>query len=138
MRQLDDTDIEILRLLAEDSSRSYSEIAEKVNLSTPSVSDRINRLKEVGVIKGFTVEIDRGQVGGESQMFVELDVRPEKADSVWDAVAEDSKVEHVVETADSRILVLVHLADNDVRSWLSGVTELSNLRDYDVSPVTRS
>ena len=40
MRDIDDTDRELLRLLLEDARRPYSELAEAVDLSPPAVSDR--------------------------------------------------------------------------------------------------
>jgi len=45
MRDLDDTDLEILSLLAEDARRPFSEIGERVGLSGPAVSDRVTRLR---------------------------------------------------------------------------------------------
>jgi len=58
MRTLDETDREIIRLLLADARRPYSDIAERVDLSAPAVSDRVDRLREVGVIQGFTLRID--------------------------------------------------------------------------------
>jgi DNA-binding Lrp family transcriptional regulator len=58
MRDLDETDLEILSLLAEDARRPFSEIGERVGLSGPAVSDRVTRLEETGVIQGFTVDVD--------------------------------------------------------------------------------
>lgn len=51
MSKLDQKDIEILQLLQEDARRPYSEIANKVDLSPPTISDRVERLKEHGVVK---------------------------------------------------------------------------------------
>jgi len=47
MRDLDETDMEILSLLAENARRSFSAIGEEVGLSGPAVvSDRVTRLQE--------------------------------------------------------------------------------------------
>ncbi|MFC6725497.1 Lrp/AsnC family transcriptional regulator, partial [Halobium palmae] len=59
MRDLDDTDREILRLLLANARRPYSDIAEHVGLSAPAVSDRVERLQELGVVRGFTLDLDR-------------------------------------------------------------------------------
>ena len=45
MRELDETDVQILSLLAEDARRPYSDIGETVGLSGPAVSDRVTRLR---------------------------------------------------------------------------------------------
>ena len=41
MRDLDETDITILELLAKNSRQSYSDIGEQVGLSGPAVSNRV-------------------------------------------------------------------------------------------------
>lgn len=42
MRDLDETDMEILSMLAADSRRPFSEIGEEIGLSGPAVSGRID------------------------------------------------------------------------------------------------
>ncbi len=53
MRNLDETDLEILELLTEDARRPYKEIAEQVGLTPPAVSDRTSRLEDQGIIQGL-------------------------------------------------------------------------------------
>lgn len=48
MRDLDETDRQILRLLLENGRRPFSGIAETVGLSPPAVSDRVDRLESLG------------------------------------------------------------------------------------------
>lgn len=62
MRDLDETDIEILELLLSDARRPWSGIAEIVDLSPPAVSDRVARLQELGIIRRFTLDVDRSQL----------------------------------------------------------------------------
>ena len=59
MSDLDGTDLETLELLMSYSRRPWSEIAEVVDLSPPALPDRVERLQEIGVIRRFTVDIDR-------------------------------------------------------------------------------
>jgi len=56
--ELDELDRKILTLLSEDSRRSYREIAKHLGVSHATVSGRIRRLEEEGVIKGYTVILD--------------------------------------------------------------------------------
>lgn len=60
---LDAKDREILALLEGDARRSNSEIARLTSLSAPTVAERIARLRDIGVIKGFTTRIDLVRVG---------------------------------------------------------------------------
>ena len=87
MRDLDEVDRRILRLLLEDARRPYSDIAEHVDLSPPAVSDRIDRLREMGVIERFTVEIDRSRLRNGTPVLVHVSVDPTDARSVASALA---------------------------------------------------
>jgi Lrp/AsnC family leucine-responsive transcriptional regulator len=60
---LDAVDTRILKALAEDARISVADIARLVGLSGPSVSERIRRLEENGVIEGYTVRINAPEVG---------------------------------------------------------------------------
>ena len=61
MHGLDDTDREILRLLLEDGRRPYREIASEVELSAPAVSDRVERLRELGLLADTAWQPNIGQ-----------------------------------------------------------------------------
>jgi DNA-binding Lrp family transcriptional regulator len=69
---LDATDHEILGLLREDARRTLSDIAGRVTLSTAAVKRRIDRLRESGVITGFTVQVDHAKLGWGIEAFTEL------------------------------------------------------------------
>jgi Lrp/AsnC family leucine-responsive transcriptional regulator len=50
--KLDKIDRKLLRLLAKDSDKTYSELSELVFLSPPAVHERVQKLRRNGVIKG--------------------------------------------------------------------------------------
>lgn len=58
MEILDKTDIAILRILQENSRLTTKEIANRVNLSTTPVFERIRRLEESGYIKKYIALLD--------------------------------------------------------------------------------
>lgn len=60
--KLDAVDLEILRILQDDSRKPYSEIAAKANISRPTAKARIKKLQSQGIIKKFTVIIDRDAI----------------------------------------------------------------------------
>lgn len=70
--QLDDLDRRIVVQLVEDARRSYADIGQVVGLSAPAVKRRVDRLRERGVITGFTAIIDPEAVGWNIEAFVEL------------------------------------------------------------------
>ena len=60
---LEPTDARIVAELTRDGRCSYTELAEWVGLSVSAVHQRVRRLEQRGVIKGFTARLDGEQVG---------------------------------------------------------------------------
>lgn len=60
---IDPVDVRILRVLARDARTSAAELSRAVGLSAPSVSERIKRLEESGVIEGYSVKINAAALG---------------------------------------------------------------------------
>ncbi len=75
---LDDVDKRILELLSRDGRMSVKDLAQNVGLSSPSTSDRIRRLEERGVIRGFTVEVDPESIGFTLQAIIRVRPLPGK------------------------------------------------------------
>lgn len=60
---MDATDYRILNLLQADARMTLREIGERVNLTPPSVSERIHKLEDEGIIEGYHITIDRAKLG---------------------------------------------------------------------------
>ncbi|GAA5116522.1 Lrp/AsnC family transcriptional regulator [Pseudonocardia adelaidensis] len=69
---VDETDRRLLDLLRADGRRTYSEMAVEVGLSVAAVKRRVDRLREIGVITGFTVQVDHAKLGQGVEAFIEL------------------------------------------------------------------
>ncbi|WP_254766153.1 AsnC family transcriptional regulator [Salinilacihabitans rarus] len=131
MRELDETDMEILTLLGEDARRPFSDIADAVDLSGPAVSDRVRRLEEAGIIRRFTVEVDRSQLRAGVPVFVRVSLPPGAVDDCRDRVADADAVEHVFVTADGDLWFHARAAVRNVRRWLDGLLPAG--AEYDVT-----
>lgn len=135
MRDLDTTDRELLLRLLEDGRASYKELAAAVDLSPPAVSDRIERLREMGVIERFTVNVDRSLLHEGMRIAATLNVTPGETAVVRDALAEVAGVEHVFTTADSRLFVVATVPTTDVESLLEPVFDTEAIEALEVSPL---
>ncbi|PSP76621.1 ArsR family transcriptional regulator [Halobacteriales archaeon QS_3_64_16] len=133
MEELDETDMEVLRLLVEDARRPYSEIAAAVSLSPPAVSNRIDRLREAGVIRRFTLDVDRSQLRGGVPVLLTLDVAPTALEDVREALRDAGAVEELFVTADSQLVFHATVPTEDVREWLLATVPMEEVREYDVS-----
>ncbi|MFW5924044.1 MAG: AsnC family transcriptional regulator [archaeon] len=137
MRELDETDIEILGMLVEDGRRPYRDIADAVDLSPPAVSDRVQRLREQGVIRRFTVDIDRSQLREGTPVLLTIEVDPASLDDVRETLGEEEAVEHLFVTVDSRLVVQAN-APGDVRQWLLSLVDPDRLTDVEVDLLSES
>ena len=131
MSTLDETDLEILRLLVEDARRPYSAIAEAVDRSPPTVSDRIDRLQELGVIQRFTVDLDRSQFTEGIDVLVDLELAATAA-GVSATLAEADWVEHVITTADGRVLAVATVQPDQIRGLLAETVDTGDVDAYQV------
>ena len=75
---MDTTDLKIISHLKNHGRATIKEISAVVNLSSPAVTERMKRLEENGVIKGYRTEIDYAKLGKAIQAFVAVDVEPKK------------------------------------------------------------
>jgi Lrp/AsnC family transcriptional regulator, leucine-responsive regulatory protein len=73
--KIDDTDRKILDELNRNSRLSMSELGRRVNLSSPSVTERVRQMESFGIIKNYTLEIDYEKLGLPIQCIVEATVK---------------------------------------------------------------
>jgi len=132
MRGLDDTDREILRLLLEDARRPYSEIADAVDLSPPAVSDRVERLQSIGLIRRFTVDVDRSMLEEGVPVLVTVDTSPGAAARVREGLVGLDAVEYVFRTVDDRVVFTASAPGGEVGALVADAVEMGDVRDYDV------
>ena len=82
-RSLDHLDKKILRLIAEDARIPFLEVARACNVSGAAIHQRIQKLTNLGVLKGSQFIIDPERIGYETCAFIGLNLRnPEKFDDV--------------------------------------------------------
>lgn len=69
---IDDIDVKIIETLQKDGRVQRNKIAEVVDLTIPAVSDRIKKLENKGIIKGYYTEIDSHKLGKDIIAFVHI------------------------------------------------------------------
>lgn len=72
---LDDTDLELLRILSANGRISNAELAEQVGLAASTCLGRVRRLIESGTIKSFTAEVAPEAIGLELQALISVTLR---------------------------------------------------------------
>ena len=69
---MDDIDRKILEILQEDSRITIIHLSKKLNLSRPSVNERLRRLQENGIIQGFTARISAEKIGKGTLVIIQI------------------------------------------------------------------
>jgi DNA-binding Lrp family transcriptional regulator len=73
-RALDQTDVKILETLLRDARLSSRQLARKIGVSVGTVLDRVKRMEQSGVIKGYSVMLDHEKLGYELTVVTEITV----------------------------------------------------------------
>ncbi len=71
---LDEMNLKLLGLLQKNPRMPMTELARRVGMSSPAVTERITRLEENGVIAGYRLELNPAELGYPMMAFVR--VRP--------------------------------------------------------------
>lgn len=108
----DDTDRRIIEILSENARISLRDIKKDVKLSPSSIRNRMERLVKDGVIRKYTVDIDRRKMGFDIQVLILITARPGTSDELYKKLREYDQVSEVLRTAGPASFVLtVYLRD---------------------------
>ncbi|WP_090937707.1 Lrp/AsnC family transcriptional regulator [Nonomuraea jiangxiensis] len=70
---MDDVDRMLIGLLQEDATRPYAELGKAVGLSGGAAHERVRKLRERGVIRRTTIEVDQAALGRGVTAYVLVD-----------------------------------------------------------------
>lgn len=73
---MDHTDVKIINILQNDCKTTTREIGKIVGLTAPAVAERINRLKDFGILQGFYAKINPSLLGKNLSAFISINVPP--------------------------------------------------------------
>ncbi|MBP3842538.1 MAG: Lrp/AsnC ligand binding domain-containing protein [Prevotella sp.] len=94
-QKLDKLDKQILKLIADDARIPFLEVARACNVSGAAIHQRIQKLTNIGILKGSQFIIDPEKIGYETCAFIGLNLKnPESFDKV---VAKLKEIPEVVE-----------------------------------------
>lgn len=68
----DDTDKRILDELSKNSRITIKELGEKVHLTGPATSARVEKLEDSGVIEGYTIKVNQVKLGCYIHVFITI------------------------------------------------------------------
>lgn len=93
----DRIDMAILRALREDSRRTLNQIGVEVGLSATACWARIKRLEAEGVIKRYTIDMDRAKLGFRDSVIVQVTLESHSDKTLYEFGRTLSAIPEVVE-----------------------------------------
>ena len=91
---MEEIDRKIVALLAQDGRMSYTDLGKATGLSTSAVHQRVRRLEERGVIRGYTAVFDHEALGLPLSAFISIKpIDPSQPDDSPDRLAGIPEIE---------------------------------------------
>ncbi|MGV2450335.1 UNVERIFIED_CONTAM: Lrp/AsnC family transcriptional regulator [Ralstonia mannitolilytica] len=97
MEQLDDKDVQLLRLLQKNAKLTVKELAKEVNLSTSPVFERVKRLEQEGFVKRYVAVLDAEKLNRGFTVFCQIKLKIHDRSVGYDFVKEILEIEEVAE-----------------------------------------
>ncbi len=97
MKELDKTDLKILKFLQQNARIPMTELAEKVGLSTTPVTERVKRLERDNFITGYHARLNPNLLGKGLLIFVELKLRSKSGNIFEDFRREVMRIPQILE-----------------------------------------
>jgi len=91
-RLLDAVNLRLLSELQDNPRRSMSELARRVGMSAPAITERVQRLETAGVIAGYRMEIDPAALGMPVTALVRIRPGPGQMPKIAQAAQETAQV----------------------------------------------
>ena len=108
--QLDDTDRRLLAVLLEAARISQRGLAQRIGVAQGTITNRLRRLEELGVIKGYTVLLEPESIGWTMTVITGLRIEKGSMINVQQNIAADPRVFAVYDvTGDYDSMVLARV-----------------------------
>lgn len=127
---MEDLDRQIVRLLAQDGRRSFTDLARDTGLSVSAVHQRVRRLEKRGVLRGYHASVDPDTVGLGLTAFVSIKpIDPAAPDDAPDRLAHLAAIEacHSVAGEESYILKVRVASAADLEALLQEIRAAANV-----------
>jgi DNA-binding Lrp family transcriptional regulator len=111
---LDAVDQAILRELTHDGRMAVRMLAERLNISRANAYARLERLRESGVLRGFTAMIDPARAGLATSAYVTLTVRQNSWRDLTELLRRIPEIKHMALVGgEFDVMLLVRTTDNE-------------------------
>ena len=132
-----DLDVRLITALKVDARRSMRQLAADLGVSTGTVSKRLDRLMEQGIITGFRPQVDYAKLGFGLLAITRIKARGEALPRIVANLEEDAFLTHVYEiTGDFDIMVIGRYRnENEMNREIKRMLSLPGIESTNTSVV---
>ena len=127
---VEETDRKILTLLAGDGRMSFTDLGKATGLSTSAVHQRVKRLEQRGMIKGYGATVDHDQLGRPLTAFISITpIDPSQPDDYPERLVDIEEIESCWSVAgeESYILKIRVGTPGDLEDLLARIRSAANV-----------
>lgn len=96
--KLNERDLEIIRYLEQDSRTSLRHIASELDVSPTTISNRVQKLREKGIIEKFGIKLNLDELGYSLTAVIKVKAKSDDLSKVLSEMEEYSCLTHIYET----------------------------------------
>jgi len=134
---IDKTDLEILKYLRKDGRASFSEIADKLNIATSTVTGRVQKMEEKEIITGFRPVLDYEKLGFKLTAMIAIKADSDRIVNTAEKLQKNERVISFFEvTGDTDMIVVSRFIDReDMNSFLKNLQSSSGIRSTETNVI---
>ncbi len=129
-KEIDNIDKLLLQELVADSRQSLRSISRKIGIAVSTASSRLERLKESGMIKGFSAELDHEKMGYGLTAIITIRTRQAYTEEVEKAIADMKNSTAVYSVAGSfdAIVIAKFKNRNEMRAFIREILKIEKVQ----------
>ncbi|MBD3342407.1 MAG: winged helix-turn-helix transcriptional regulator [Candidatus Lokiarchaeota archaeon] len=123
--QLDDIDKNILRTLQKDARTSYREIQDSLGISIGTIHNRISKMKDKGIIRGFSIKLNNEKLGYKLTFLIRMHIDGKHTAQILNEIKKKPEVCSVFHTTgeQSAALICRFKESEDVHKFIRELNE---------------
>jgi len=127
--ELDEIDYKILEILRRDARTPFTEVGRDLGISDATVHVRVNKMMDAGIIKRYTIVVDKEALGRKIRGFMLINVNPGSLEAVANQLVENERVSAVYEIHGPNDLIVEVEAGalDEMRDLVLEVREIPNV-----------
>ncbi len=128
--RVEDLDRRIIELLTQDGRISYTDLGKSLGMSTSAVHQRVRRLEQRGVIKGYTAKVDHQALGRQITAFMSITpLDPAAPDDIPERLRELPQIEECHSVAGDENYILKVRVDTpaELEELIASVRGVANV-----------